>query len=756
MKNKIILAIIFFALITQFSTAAVSRYSPQEMLSMLDKVIVARWIYNNSTSNDTAYYKELKPTMIREGVGIGYTGDCTAGASNCSYLDNITWRASFVQGLHDSIPGVKIECMIFEDVKENHINGTKCRTDVCGSERYFDYDKIKNPNSPAYANIVAQETQLYYKSLGRQFIDIGCDGISFSWIAPLYRDYAVSDSRVINAFAVVTDDWRQYAENIGVGKIFVAGSLSSFSGESGCYPVSGLTEKFDYLGSSIKPDTDWDKNPDSKMLISNKRLNARNKCLFPQENHISIPFSMDYDTTGDTQVGEITMSDDIAVLASKNHRTQLLSLIDNYVYIKAANPLGRQGTIMLQGSRTYISGLTFCGGDSTKWTPWRPFLCFDRQDRQDFKEFFLTGKLPNDSTTGFLANSYNALWDENLMDWTAAHRQKLVEGYDLIERNHISRKEMMRGFLKNNSGNFFTQSPFTLSNESYIQRTFKAAKFSDAQSLQLNQGLSYLSSHSREQYFNALWDNTLPPVAPPTNPLITSIQPTNLQLIEVGLAKGSSYYFDRDYTITSDLPSILSQTKAIRTPVDPATTTDLSFTTNVPIRVVLAWDTREVYTAWQSGWTTTNTRISVSDSYASDNGTMLLIYKDFQAGNITIPKKTDKSNYIIFVKEISLPENCSNGIDDDKDGVTDCQDLADCPTAAACGSGMKCNLQKQCIITPTSTCPDSKKDGTINIFDLVKIVKAINENDKAYDLTNDGTINIQDLQATASKFGQNC
>ena len=66
----------------------------------------------------------------------------------------------------------------------------------------------------------------------------------------------------------------------------------------------------------------------------------------------------------------------------------------------------------------------------------------------------------------------------------------------------------------------------------------------------------------------------------------------------------------------------------------------------------------------------------------------------------------------------------------------------------------------QVTLTPTkaitSACPDAKKDGTINILDLVAIIKAINQNDKAFDITGDNEIDIQDLRATADKIGINC
>ncbi|MDO8647319.1 MAG: hypothetical protein Q7R70_02795, partial [Candidatus Diapherotrites archaeon] len=106
--------------------------------------------------------------------------------------------------------------------------------------------------------------------------------------------------------------------------------------------------------------------------------------------------------------------------------------------------------------------------------------------------------------------------------------------------------------------------------------------------------------------------------------------------------------------------------------------------------------------------------------------------------------------------ETGIQENCSNGTDDDGDNLADCLDFTDCPNASVCGTGKKCNIQMQCITVITSACPDAKKDGTINVQDLVRIVKAINESDKAYDITGDNAIDIRDLRAAADKIGTNC
>ncbi|MDO8648037.1 MAG: glycoside hydrolase family 88 protein [Candidatus Diapherotrites archaeon] len=127
---------------------------------------------------------------------------------------------------------------------------------------------------------------------------------------------------------------------------------------------------------------------------------------------------------------------------------------------------------------------------------------------------------------------------------------------------------------------------------------------------------------------------------------ITAVQPSNLQLIEAGLGKGSEYYIDRTYAITSEIPYFLENHKAIKTPADPATTSAVSFNVNAPVRVFLAWDTRE---AFFTGWESTNAIINVTDAGASNSGQMTLMFKDFPAGTVSIPKKSIKINYFIFV-----------------------------------------------------------------------------------------------------------
>ncbi|MDO8647320.1 MAG: sialate O-acetylesterase, partial [Candidatus Diapherotrites archaeon] len=53
-------------------------------------------------------------------------------------------------------------------------------------------------------------------------------------------------------------------------------------------------------------------------------------------------------------------------------------------------------------------------------------------------------------------------------------------------------------------------------------------------------------------------------------------------------------------------------------------------------------------------------------------------------------------------------------------------------------------------------CPDAKNDGVISVLDLVKVAKAIQQNDIAFDITGDGKTDVQDLQAIALNFGISC
>ncbi|MDO8647666.1 MAG: heparinase II/III family protein [Candidatus Diapherotrites archaeon] len=57
----------------------------------------------------------------------------------------------------------------------------------------------------------------------------------------------------------------------------------------------------------------------------------------------------------------------------------------------------------------------------------------------------------------------------------------------------------------------------------------------------------------------------------------------------------------------------------------------------------------------------------------------------------------------------------------------------------------------------TANCPDVKLDGKIDILDLTRMIKAINEKDYAFDIVgNDNLPTISDLQEIAQKFGSSC
>ncbi|MDO8647127.1 MAG: hypothetical protein Q7R70_01795 [Candidatus Diapherotrites archaeon] len=52
-------------------------------------------------------------------------------------------------------------------------------------------------------------------------------------------------------------------------------------------------------------------------------------------------------------------------------------------------------------------------------------------------------------------------------------------------------------------------------------------------------------------------------------------------------------------------------------------------------------------------------------------------------------------------------EICSNGINDDGDGLIDCADFTDCPTGTVCGTNKTCNASRQCVdVVRTLADPD--------------------------------------------------
>ncbi|MFA4953567.1 MAG: hypothetical protein WC584_05060, partial [Candidatus Pacearchaeota archaeon] len=123
---------------------------------------------------------------------------------------------------------------------------------------------------------------------------------------------------------------------------------------------------------------------------------------------------------------------------------------------------------------------------------------------------------------------------------------------------------------------------------------------------------------------------------------ISNLIPSSYQIKT--LQSGSKYYVDRIYTITSNLPSSLNGHKAVITRNDFLSQT--SFNANKNVRVYLAWDMRENI---PTGWTSMSDKVYVTDTGASNGGYLKLLYKDFNAGNVIVPKKNSKSNYIIFV-----------------------------------------------------------------------------------------------------------
>ena len=131
--------------------------------------------------------------------------------------------------------------------------------------------------------------------------------------------------------------------------------------------------------------------------------------------------------------------------------------------------------------------------------------------------------------------------------------------------------------------------------------------------------------------------------------LVSRISPTNYILDSESLGNGRTYYVDRAYRITQDLPSILIGHKVIKTANSDRQA--VSFLVNKDVRIFLAWDNRATI---PSGWTiSTSSRVYVSDSGASGGGYLQLYYKDFTAGEVSIPvlpsNNNGNSNYIIFI-----------------------------------------------------------------------------------------------------------
>ena len=514
-----------------------SRYSGGEMLSIMDKTIAALWVYwsdsNWSKVMDLAnYIISLKPTLIASAGAIGYDGECIANNSICDYENKINGEIkSFVRYYHNNLPNVRTECVIFEDVIPNRITNTKCRADVCGNERTFNYNLIKNkniacPHYDCYADITTNETQLYYKTLGRDLLDVGCDGISFSWIGPIYFGHNLNEDQVISSFSNVINDWRGYAASIGKKKIFVGGSSTFYKNNPDAY-----SNLFDYSFADMYPDGIFDTDQTKEILVNKdlkrcyndatrdsqrKIISCSQNCnyidrLLPSiNNKPNKPILLLWDTVGDMCINGKVTPDDIAILGSKESRIQLLTLIDNYYYTKAFNPNVRYGLLGNLGSPgTNAPGYeSFCGvplGSYPNYYTWSLIKCLNAKERKELADFFTFGTLPNDSITGFLANAYSSLWNQNLLDSSDTNNKALVYWSDSININEISKKEVLRTFLKDYSGNFFTRGGQVLSDKEYINRVFKAVEFMPASQDNISQGISYLSSHSREEYFDNLW-----------------------------------------------------------------------------------------------------------------------------------------------------------------------------------------------------------------------------------------------------------
>ena len=71
--------------------------------------------------------------------------------------------------------------------------------------------------------------------------------------------------------------------------------------------------------------------------------------------------------------------------------------------------------------------------------------------------------------------------------------------------------------------------------------------------------------------------------------------------------------------------------------------------------------------------------------------------------------------------------------------------------------GSICSLDNV-LVRFSSSCPDVKDDGTIDIFDMRKMINEINSAtpNLIYDISGDGLVNVNDLQSISNRFGQSC
>lgn len=124
--------------------------------------------------------------------------------------------------------------------------------------------------------------------------------------------------------------------------------------------------------------------------------------------------------------------------------------------------------------------------------------------------------------------------------------------------------------------------------------------------------------------------------------LITKLNPSSYKIVD-SLKVEDKYYIDKNFIIKS-LPSFLKDCNAIKT--SKSNRKQVSFYVNKPVKVYLAWDMRKKI---PSGWTKTSDKVYVSDKDASKGSYLQLLYRNFNAEKVIVPKKNLKSNYIIFV-----------------------------------------------------------------------------------------------------------